>query len=99
MKSYPFLLAFATAALCVAGCTDDKIGDTPAPTPTQLSEEYYTGGQLGTAFNTTSAAFEQPSPAVENAGMEASFKNGEALFEKIFTPASDGSVRGGLGPL
>ena len=99
MKSYPFLLAFATAALCVASCTDDKLNDTPAPSPTQLSEEYYTGGQLGTAFNTTSAAFEQPSPAVENAGMEASFKNGEALFEKIFTPASDGSVRGGLGPL
>lgn len=99
MKSYPFLLAFATAALCVASCTDDKIDDTPKPVTTPLSEEYYTGGQLGTAFNTTSAAFEQPSPAVENAGMEASFKNGEALFEKIFTPASDGSVRGGLGPL
>ena len=99
MKSYPFLLAFATAALCVAGCTDDNPDDTPRPVTPQLSEEYYTGGQLGTAFNTTSSAFEQPSAAVENAGMSTSFKNGEALFEKIFTPASDGSVRGGLGPL
>ena len=99
MKSYPFLLAFATAALCVAGCTDDNPDDTPRPVTPQLSEEYYTGGQLGTAFNTTSSAFEQPSAAVENAGMSTSFKNGEALFEKIFTPADDGSVRGGLGPL
>ena len=99
MKTYIYLLAFATATLCVAGCTDENPNDTPKPTPPKLSEEYYTGGELGTAFNTTSSAFEQPSAAVENAGMSNSFKNGEALFEKIFTPASDGSVRGGLGPL
>ncbi|HIX26184.1 MAG TPA: hypothetical protein H9859_00885 [Candidatus Barnesiella excrementigallinarum] len=99
MKTYIYLLAFATATLCVAGCTEENPNDTPKPTPPKLSEEYYTGGELGTAFNTTSSAFEQPSAAVENAGMSNSFKNGEALFEKIFTPASDGSVRGGLGPL
>ena len=99
MKTYIYLLAFATATLCVAGCTDENPNDTPKPTPPKLSEEYYTGGELGTAFNTTSSAFEQPSAAVENTGMSNSFKNGEALFEKIFTPASDGSVRGGLGPL
>lgn len=99
MKKYSYLLAFATAALCVAGCADDKLKNEPDPTPGPISEEYYTGGQLGTAFNTTSAAFEQPSAAVENAGMSASFKNGEALFEKIFTQASDGTVRRGLGPL
>ena len=99
MKTYIYLLAFATATLCAAGCTDENPNDTPKPTPPKLSEEYYTGGELGTAFNTTSSAFEQPSAAVENAGMSNSFKNGEALFEKIFTPASDGSVRGGLGPL
>lgn len=92
-------MAFATVALCATGCTEDNLEDSPRPTTPQLSEEYYTGGELGTAFNTTSSAFEQPSAAVENAGMSASFKNGEALFEKIFTPADDGSVRGGLGPL
>lgn len=99
MKQYCYTLFFATAALCVAGCADDDNGKPepkPQPTPT---EEYYAGGELGTAFNTTSAAFEQPTPAVENAGMDLRFKNGEALFEKVFTQASDGSVRGGLGPL
>ena len=69
MKTYIYLLAFATATLCVAGCTDENPNDTPKPTPPKLSEEYYTGGELGTAFNTTSSAFEQPSAAVENAGM------------------------------
>ena len=99
MKPYSYLLAFATVALCATSCTEDNLDDSPRPTTPQLSEEYYTGGELGTAFNTTSSAFEQPSAAVENAGMSTSFKNGEALFEKIFTPADDGSVRGGLGPL
>ncbi|MDE6857142.1 MAG: hypothetical protein K2J33_00160, partial [Alistipes sp.] len=68
-------------------------------TDAELSDVWYSGGRLGTAFNTTSAAFEQPTPAVENSGMYLSFKNGETLFEKIFTQADDGSVRGGLGPL
>jgi len=95
---YAFLLAAALAG--AAGCTDDsEPAGKPDTEPSSLADHWYSGGRLGTAFNTTSAAFEQPAPVIELNGMSASFKNGEALFEKIFTQASDGSVRGGLGPL
>ncbi|MDR2684237.1 MAG: hypothetical protein LBB53_02500 [Prevotellaceae bacterium] len=71
----------------------------PKPKPSELSEEYYAGGQLGTVFNETAAAYEQPTPAVEkNAAMSLAFKYGEALFEKEFTSNTDG-VRNGLGPV
>lgn len=61
-------------------------------------EWYYTGGRLGTAYVTTSAAFEQPTPAVEQAAMIASFKRGEQLFEKNYVSNNSG-VRSGLGPM
>ncbi|MGM9862409.1 MAG: hypothetical protein ACI30W_07420, partial [Muribaculaceae bacterium] len=90
-------LAAAMVAL-LAGCSED----TPAPDAgddpeASLPEWYYTGGQLGTAYLTTQNAFEQPTPAVEKAGLYQSFKNGEALFEKPFM-SNVGGVRGGLGP-
>lgn len=97
MKSNPTLLLCATALLAVA-CADDEEPTVPVVPPEPLSEEYYAGGKLGTAFNTTSMAYEQPSPAVEEAGMAQSFLNGEALFEKPFT-ADESGVRSGLGPL
>lgn len=68
------------------------------PVKTDLPDWYYTGGKLGTTFLTTSQAFEQPTPAVENAGMSLSFKRGEALFEKPFMANNEG-VRKGLGPV
>ncbi|WP_295940667.1 di-heme oxidoredictase family protein [uncultured Alistipes sp.] len=85
------------AAFFAAACSDDK-GGGGEPTPPEISEKYYAGGLLGTAFNTTSVAYEQPTPAVNNAGMAQAFLNGEALFEKPFT-ADDTGVRKGLGPL
>lgn len=98
MKKHYYLFA----ALLLAGfsaCSDDEptAEVEPEPTPGELPDWYYTGGELGTAFITTSAAFEQPTPAVENAGMTLSFKRGEQLFEKVFVSNPDG-VRGGLGP-
>ena len=63
-----------------------------------LPEWYYTGGELGTAFLATSNALEQPTPAVEQSGMDSQFKNGEALFEKPFMSNHEG-VRSGLGPV
>jgi len=98
MKKY--LLPFCmTAALAAASCADDNNGGTPDPGPKELSEEHYAGGRLGTAFNTTSAAFEQPTPVVdEDATMTQRFLNGEALFENAFHTGSTG-VRRGLGPL
>lgn len=91
-------LLFIGIALLSVACQHDEASP-KRPNPTPLSEEWYAGGQLGTAFNATSSAFEQPTAAVENAGLSASFLNGEALFEKVFTQSADGDVRGGLGPL
>ncbi len=50
--------------------------------------EYYAGGgKLGTAFNTTSVAYEQPTPVVDDdAAMTQRFLNGEALFENPSRP-------------
>lgn len=89
--------AVCLAALSFAACQDDDTEDQGGG-ETGLSEEYYTGGKLGTAFTTNSSAYEQPAPAVENNGMSQNFLNGEALFEKPFTSNASG-VRHGLGPL
>lgn len=98
MKKVIFLSFAVTSLLYATSCTEDTVTPTP-PSPKPLSAEWYAGGLLGTAFNSTSGAFEQPTPAVENAGLASSFLNGEVLFEKVFTQASDGTTRGGLGPL
>jgi len=71
-------------------------GETPDNT---LSEEYYAGGVLGTVFDATSFAYEQPTPVVEaDLTLSRQFKYGEALFEKEFTTNTSG-VRHGLGPV
>ena len=79
----------------------DNTSDIPGDDNQQnsdLPEWYYTGGELGTAFLATSNALEQPTPAVEQSGMDSQFKNGEALFEKPFMSNHEG-VRSGLGPV
>ncbi|MDR0829904.1 MAG: hypothetical protein LBN95_07315 [Prevotellaceae bacterium] len=91
---YKKLIIFSVASVLLFACNPE-----PNPKPTDLSEEYYSGGKLGTTFNTTAAAYEQPTPAVEeNADMAMRFKYGEAFFEKEFTTNADG-IRSGLGPV
>ena len=90
------------AMMLLASCSDDNVGsgsgdDDTASTTTEMPEWYYAGGQLGTAYLSTSNALEQPTPAVEQSGMLQAFKNGEALFEKPFM-ANVSGVRSGLGP-
>ena len=70
----------------------------PGPEAGTLPDWYYTGGQLGTTYLSTSQAYEQPTPAVEQAGMTLAFKRGEQLFEKPFMANHEG-VRHGLGPV
>ena len=81
----------------VAACGGD---DNPLPSGMEFAnEEYYTGGRLGTSFlNYLSSAYEQPTPAVEQAKMDLDFLYGEAFFEKEFVSNTDG-VRKGLGPV
>lgn len=58
---------------------------------------YYLGGEAGTAFVSNSKCFEQPAPAIIEAGLESDFKQGEAIFEGNFV-ADKGVPFGGLGP-
>lgn len=98
MKKH-FINYLLLAALFVyTSCSDDNKGGGDTPDDT-LSEEYYTGGELGTAFNSSSFAYEQPAPVVEQSqSFAASFKYGEAYFEKEFLTNTSG-IRHGLGPV
>lgn len=58
---------------------------------------YYLGGKAGTVFISNSKSFEQPSPAVVDAGLVSKFKQGEAIFEGNFV-ATKNVPFGGLGP-
>ena len=91
------LLYIAALALAVVAC--DK-NETPSPKPgkKELSDEWYAGGRLGTAFNSSASAYEQPTPAVENADMVQAFKNGEQFFERDYNQNKTGAFKG-LGPL
>lgn len=91
-------LALFTCVTLLPSCSDDEIKDEPIPEEKSLPEWFYAGGKLGTTLLSTSNAFEQPAPAVEQQGFYQSFKNGEALFEKPFM-ANQTGVRSGLGPV
>ena len=95
-RTYIIALAAATLGLLVA-CNDHN--DSPSPSE-NLPDDYYTGGKLGTTFNTTASAYEQFTAAVENQGLVASFKRGERIFESPFDTDTDpGTPMRGLGPL
>jgi CxxC motif-containing protein (DUF1111 family) len=85
------LILFATVA-----CKDDNNGNENNPDP-ELSEEYYTGGLLGTTFDESTSAYEQPT-AVADENYANAFKMGEAFFEEAFNSNTVG-VRRGLGPV
>lgn len=88
------------AALCFVSCdTSTPLTDAD---PIVISDEYYAGGINGTVFNTTTACFEQPSPAIEAMGKSNDFLLGEAFFENPFVQSpEDGSEMpfDGLGPV
>ena len=63
----------------------------------QIRLETLSGGKLGTTFNASASAYEDPTPAVENAGLGTSFKYGEFFFERTITENS--APFKGLGPL
>ena len=86
-KTNYYLMSLILVAGTLCGCSEDE----PAPGPenpeqeTSLPDWYYAGGELGTAFLSTSNAYEQPTPVVEaDAEMNERFKHGEALFEKMY---------------
>ncbi len=89
------------AALMFQACQDSS-NEKPSSEGSSktLGDEWYPGGKLGTTFNITASAYEQPTKAVLDAGLEAAFKTGEAFFEDIFVTSDPSeSPMGGLGPL
>jgi len=88
----------AGAMLPLAACDDNDTSDIDSQKPIELDEEYYAGGRLGTVFNATSFAYEQPTPACEEQGFSQSFKFGELFFENDFNQ-NPSSAFSGLGPL
>lgn len=91
------MLSVALLGATAVSCSEEKITDDPVPPSREKPEWYYAGGELGTTLLSTTNAYEQPAPAVENQGLYQLFKNGEALFEKPFM-ANQTGVRSGLGP-
>lgn len=91
------MLSVALLGATAVSCSEEKITDEPVNPSQEKPEWYYAGGELGTTLLSTTNAYEQPAPAVENQGLYQSFKNGEALFEKPFMANRTG-VRSGLGP-
>lgn len=63
----------------------------------ELADEWYAGGRLGTTFNSTASAYEDPTPAIEEAGLEFQFKMGEFFFlSALSIQANALSMVGGL---
>ncbi|MGM9811352.1 MAG: di-heme oxidoredictase family protein [Muribaculaceae bacterium] len=99
MRRFNYILMAVAAVF--AACSDDnpaENNENQQPDQT-ISEQYFAGGELGTAFVSTSKAYEQPAPAVTNGDMFLSFNRGEKMFEKPFTSNINGGEREGLGPL
>ena len=69
------IITLLPAALCLAACDVNRNSPDPVPDPVPewISIETYAGGELGTTFNVSASAFEDPTPAVENAGLEQEF--------------------------
>ena len=88
----PLLAALASFGL--ASCNSDQ---KEPVVPDTVDEETYAGGRLGTTFNQSASAYEDPTPAVENAGMVNAFKYGEFFFEHTIT--QNNPPFNGLGPL
>ncbi|MDR2085909.1 MAG: c-type cytochrome [Dysgonamonadaceae bacterium] len=98
MKKFNVFYFVNLLLLLFTACeNENNQGNTPGGEP-ELSEEYYAGGILGTVFDETPYAYEQPAPAVLKDGYSLPFKMGEAFFEKTFNTNPTG-VRRGLGPV
>lgn len=94
--SYLFLMALCLLPT-LSSCKDEN--KSSGTTNGELTEEYYTGGELGTAFDEGVFAYKQPTPVVEaSTDMLSKFNLGEAFFDKGFNSANSG-VRSGLGPV
>ena len=100
MKQIAFYSLLLASGMFLTACHDDNNDPTPGGNGEsgELSEEYYSGGELGTVFNATSYAYQQPTPACDNADFSYLFKKGETIFERDFVQ-TEGTAFSGLGPV
>lgn len=91
---YFLVVAFPTLIFLMSCNKDDSSGGS---IPEGVNEEVYAGGILGTTFNQSASAYEDPTPAVEQAGLATAFKYGEFFFEHTIT--QNNPPFNGLGPL
>lgn len=88
-----------TASCMVLSACNEENNEISSTQPNKaLSEEYYSGGKLGTVFNATSFAYQQPAPACDNDDFSYLFKKGETIFERDFV-TTEGTAFSGLGPV
>ena len=99
------MLMTGCVSLMMASCSDD---DSPSDeTHTDAAyvgeavgnfskEEWYPGGELGTTDNVSAGCYEDETPAVDQMGLEAEFKKGEAFFERTYNESQ--MPFNGLGP-
>ena len=70
MKRYQ-TAALVAASMLLAGCSDAYKGTELGPGKTADNpDEYYAGGKLGTTALVNAYAYQQPTQAVENAGLD-----------------------------
>ncbi len=97
MKKYYLLFAAALGLVIACNPDDDKNSSGASlMTKEEIALETYSGGKLGTTFNASASAYEDPTEAVSVAGMDNEFKYGEYFFERTFNTASEPFA--GLGP-
>ena len=93
----PVLFLFFLVLVMPTSCKNDDGPDNPGNS--ELPDEYYVGGKLGTTtVNNISTAYEQPTPAIDQAGMGLTFMIGESYVEKSFNTNTSGKFFG-LGPV
>ena len=99
-----YQLALVASTLVLGACSEsnntagiDDIIDIQPTTQTEKSEDYYTGGKLGTVTSISALAYQQPAPAVDEQGLSQAFALGEYYFDNPFT--ENEKPFNGLGPL
>ncbi|MDR0429789.1 MAG: c-type cytochrome [Tannerellaceae bacterium] len=98
MKKFSSLFLVVMSLSVITAC-DDDIDKGKIPDEVELSEEYYTGGKMGTVFVSSSKAYKQAMPAIDqDPALFQQFMRGERLSDKSFV-TNEGMGYSGLGPV
>lgn len=91
-------IGIALTLFALVSCEDKDPSFKPSiMSDDEIAIETLSGGELGTTFNSSASAYQDPTPATIKAGLENQFKYGEYFFERTYT--EDSKPFNGLGPL